>query len=225
MIGVGDLVKRTGDDRTSQILDGQTIERSGGAVCGLHLACGDEERDFLDLALKPWSTVCEWFDLKTTQTVFFGLASKLVVMVFSAFASKSVSTVSAGLASKPDATVSGGLTSKPTATVSAGLTSKPVATVSWFGPQNQSLRFGDLGLKITVMVSSFGPENQADFGLLVTPQNRWKKVGAGHASRSSGLLHVKASRTTVSQCALKIGRGAMAGGACDTITEVTSESF
>jgi hypothetical protein len=29
------------------------------------------------------ATVCEWFGLKTTQTVFTGLASKLVVMVSS----------------------------------------------------------------------------------------------------------------------------------------------
>jgi hypothetical protein len=35
--GVGDLVQRTGDDRTGRILGGQAIERSGGAVCGLHL--------------------------------------------------------------------------------------------------------------------------------------------------------------------------------------------
>jgi hypothetical protein len=45
--GVGDLVQRTGDGRTGQILGGRVIERSGGAVCGLHRACGDEEREFL----------------------------------------------------------------------------------------------------------------------------------------------------------------------------------
>jgi hypothetical protein len=28
------------------------------------------------------STVCEWFDLKTTHTVFSGFASKLVATVF-----------------------------------------------------------------------------------------------------------------------------------------------
>jgi hypothetical protein len=60
--------------------------------------------------------------------------------------------------------------------------------------------------------------------LLVAPQNRRRKVGAGHALRSSGLLHVKASRARVSQCALKIDGGAMTGGACDTIMEVASES-
>jgi hypothetical protein len=39
--GVGDLVQRTGDGRTGQVLGGRAVERSGGAVCDLHLACGD----------------------------------------------------------------------------------------------------------------------------------------------------------------------------------------
>jgi hypothetical protein len=47
VVGVEDLVQRTGDDRTGQILDGRTIGRSGDAVCGLHRAHGDEEREFL----------------------------------------------------------------------------------------------------------------------------------------------------------------------------------
>jgi hypothetical protein len=46
-------------------------------------------------------TVCECFDLKTTRTVFTGLASKPVVTVFAGLASKPVATVSPGLASKP----------------------------------------------------------------------------------------------------------------------------
>jgi hypothetical protein len=45
--------------------------------------------------------VCEWFDLKTTRTVFTGLASKPTATVFSSLASKLVTTVSPGLASKP----------------------------------------------------------------------------------------------------------------------------
>jgi hypothetical protein len=45
--GVGDLVQRTRDGRTGRILGGRAVERSGGAVCGLHLACGDLEREFL----------------------------------------------------------------------------------------------------------------------------------------------------------------------------------
>jgi hypothetical protein len=47
VVGVGDLVQRTGDGRTGRVLDGQAIERSGGAVCSLHRARGDEEREFL----------------------------------------------------------------------------------------------------------------------------------------------------------------------------------
>jgi hypothetical protein len=39
--GVGDLVQRTGDGRTGRVLDGRAVERSGGAVCSLHLAHGD----------------------------------------------------------------------------------------------------------------------------------------------------------------------------------------
>jgi hypothetical protein len=47
MAGVGDLVQRTGDGRTGRVLGGREIERSGGAVCSLHLTRGDEERMFL----------------------------------------------------------------------------------------------------------------------------------------------------------------------------------
>jgi hypothetical protein len=68
--------------------------------------------------------VCEWFDLKTTRTVFTGLASK------------PVATVSRGLASKPAATVFSSLSSKLVATVSPGLASKPT-TSFLVEPQNQ----------------------------------------------------------------------------------------
>jgi hypothetical protein len=74
------------------------------------------------------------------------------------------------------------------------------------------------------MVSWFGPENHVGFGLSVAPQNQRRKVGAGHASRSSGLLHVKASLARVSQSGLKTGGGATAGGAHGTIAEVVSEA-
>jgi hypothetical protein len=47
MAGVGDLVQRTRDGRTDRVLGGRAIERSGGAVCSLHRARGDEERGFL----------------------------------------------------------------------------------------------------------------------------------------------------------------------------------
>jgi hypothetical protein len=58
------------------------------------------------------------------------------------------------------------------------------------------------------------------FGLSIAPQNRQREVGAGHASRSSGLLHVEVSLARVSQS----GGGATTGGACGTIVEVTSEA-
>jgi hypothetical protein len=45
--GVGDLMQRTGDGRTGQVLGGRVVKMSGGAVCGLHLARGDEERGFI----------------------------------------------------------------------------------------------------------------------------------------------------------------------------------
>jgi hypothetical protein len=45
--GVGDLVQSTEDGRTGRVLGGRAIERSGGAVFGLHRARGDEERRFL----------------------------------------------------------------------------------------------------------------------------------------------------------------------------------
>jgi hypothetical protein len=47
MVEVGDLVQRTVDGHIGRVLDGRAIERSGGAVCDLHHACGDEERGFL----------------------------------------------------------------------------------------------------------------------------------------------------------------------------------
>jgi hypothetical protein len=75
-----------------------------------------------------------------------------------------------------------------------------------------------------VTISWFGPQNQAGFGLSVVPQNRWREVGAGHASRSSGLLHVEASLARVFQSGPKTGRGATTGGARGTIVEVASEA-
>jgi hypothetical protein len=47
MVGVGDLVQRTEDGRTGRVLGGRTIEMSGGAVCGLHRAHGDDEHGSL----------------------------------------------------------------------------------------------------------------------------------------------------------------------------------
>jgi hypothetical protein len=85
--------------------------------------------------LKTTRTVCQWFELKTTRTVFSGLSSKPVATVFS------------------------NLTSKLVATVSPSLVSKSMAQVSRFGPQNWQLQFGILGIKITITVSWFEPQN------------------------------------------------------------------
>jgi hypothetical protein len=38
---VGDLVQRIRDGRIGRVLGDWAVERSGGAVCGLHLARGD----------------------------------------------------------------------------------------------------------------------------------------------------------------------------------------
>jgi hypothetical protein len=148
------------------------------------------------LTLKPVATVSSGLASKATAMVSSGLASKPDVTVSDGLASKLAATVSDGLASKPAATVSSGLTLKSAVTVSPGLASKPVVDflveqqnqggggrVSQFGPQNQQLRFGDLGLTITATVSWFGSQNQADFGLLVAPQNRRRRL-ALHEKKS-----------------------------------------
>jgi hypothetical protein len=44
----------------------------------------------------------------------------------------------------------------------------------------------------------------------------------GHVSRSSGLLHVEASRARVLQSSLKTGGGPTSGGVRGTIVEVVS---
>jgi hypothetical protein len=137
IVGVADLVQRTGDGRTGRVQGDRTIGRSGDAMCGLHRARGDEEHEFLGSASKPRLTVCQWFDLKTTRTIFSGLASKPVVTVFSGLASKSVATIFSDFASKP---VVGSLVepqnhglwfvsslaSKPLGRFVSGLASKPL---------------------------------------------------------------------------------------------------
>jgi hypothetical protein len=47
MAGVGDVVQKTGDGCTGRVLGNRAVERSGGAVYGLHRARGAEERGFL----------------------------------------------------------------------------------------------------------------------------------------------------------------------------------
>jgi hypothetical protein len=73
------------------------------------------------------------------------------------------------------------------------------------------------------MISWFGRQNHTCFGLSVAPQNRWREVGVGHTSRSSGLIHVEASLARVFQFSLKTSGGATTGGAHGTIAEVASE--
>jgi hypothetical protein len=60
--------------------------------------------------------------------------------------------------------------------------------------------------------------------LSVAPQNRQREVGAGHALRSIGLLHVESSLARVSQSGLKTGEGTTTGGARGTITEVAPQA-
>jgi hypothetical protein len=84
--------------------------------------------------------VCKWFDIKTTQTVSSGLASK------------PTATVSSGLASKPAAMVFSSLASKLVAMVSPGFASKHVVGFL-VEPQNQGGGgFPGLGLE----TGSFG---------------------------------------------------------------------
>jgi hypothetical protein len=103
-----------------------------------------------------------------------------------------------------------------------GLASKPRVTVFQFRPQNQQLRFDYLGLKIIAMVSWFGPQNYAGFGLSVAPQNRRREDDTRQALRSGGLLRLEVSRARVSQSGYNTGRGATTGGARGIIIEVTS---
>jgi hypothetical protein len=123
-------------------------------------------------------TVCEWFDLKTTRTIFTGLVSKPVVTFSGGLASKPAVMVSVGLASKPAAMVSGDLASKPAATVSSGLASKPVATV-----------FSSLALKLVATVS---PDltSKPVISFLVEPQNQGGGgfPGLGLKISNSGLM-------------------------------------
>jgi hypothetical protein len=117
------------------------------------------------------TAVCEWFGLKTTWTVFVGLASKPVTMISSGLASKLAMTVFVGLASKPVAMFFSSLTLKLVVMVSPGLASKPVVSFL-VEPQNQvggglsglGLKIGSSGLVIWVSKSPrrffwFVPQN------------------------------------------------------------------
>jgi hypothetical protein len=94
------------------------------------------------------ATVGEWFGLRTTRTVFAGLASKPVATVSNGLALKPAVTVSSGLASKPTAMVFSSLALKLVAMVSPGLASK-LAVGFVVKSQNQGGGgFPGLGLKI-----------------------------------------------------------------------------
>jgi hypothetical protein len=47
VVGVEDLVQRTGDGRTGRVLGGRAVKMSGGALCSLHRSRGDEKCEFL----------------------------------------------------------------------------------------------------------------------------------------------------------------------------------
>jgi hypothetical protein len=87
------MVQRTGNGHTCRVLGGQAIERSGDTVCDLHRARGDEECRFLGWASKLRLTVCQWFGLKTTQTVSWLSLKTKVVEGFPVWASKPAATV------------------------------------------------------------------------------------------------------------------------------------
>jgi hypothetical protein len=193
-------------------------------------------------------TVCEWFGLKTTRTIFTGLASKLVVMVSGSFTSNLAATVSKGLASKPAVTVSGGLASQPAATVFSSLTSKLVAAVSpglasklvvgfLVEPQNQGgggfpglgLKTGSYGVVIWVSKSS---RRFLGLGLKTKQASVCRlhhKTNGGRSARDTRrdltiCFTWEASLARVSQSGLKTGREATTGGARDSITEVASKA-
>jgi hypothetical protein len=124
MAGVGNLVQRTEDGRTGQVLGGWAIERSGDTVCGLHYAHGDEKHRFLGL-----------LSLKTKVDGFLQFSLKISGDGFLGFASKPVVTVSPDLASKPVAWVSW-----------FGPQNRSYGLVIWASKSLQ--RFLGLGLKI-----------------------------------------------------------------------------
>jgi hypothetical protein len=123
-------------------------------------------------ASKPMAVVCEWFDLKTSWTIFAGLVSKPVVMVSSGLTSKPAVTVSSGLVSKHVVTVSGGLASKPAVMFFGGLASKPTTTVFFdLASKPVVTVFSNLSLKLVVTVSP-GLASKPAVGFLVEPQNQ-----------------------------------------------------
>jgi hypothetical protein len=96
---------------------------------------------------------------------------------------------------------------------------------SRFGLKTGGGGFPDLGLKIdsySFLVWASKPSKLRFVDCASKPTGGCDDVG--HASRSSSLLHVEASRARVSQSGLKTGGGAAVGGTRGTIVEVTSSS-
>jgi hypothetical protein len=77
------------------------------------------------------------------------------------------------------------------------LASKPTTMVWWFDLSKLLLRFGDLGLKITTMISWFRPQNQGEEIYRFAPQNWWADED-GVRTRVS-LLRCEASHARVSR--------------------------
>jgi hypothetical protein len=146
--------------------------------------------------------------------VFYGLASKPMVMVFSGFASKPVAMFFSSLASKP------------VAMVFSSLVSKLVAMVSWLSLKT-NVEEGFPGLCLKTGSYSFlvwaSKSSRLRFIGCITKLTGGCD-GVGHALQSSHLLHVEGSLARVSQSSIKTGGGTTAGGARGTIAEVASES-
>jgi hypothetical protein len=119
----------------------------------------------------------------------------------------------------------------------SGLASKPVERVSWLSLKTKVVEgFLVWALKPAVTIWWFGLQNHRDgFLVCASKPNRLQFItyatkpmkgcdGIGHASRSSGLLHVEASLARVFQSGLKTDEGTMTGGARDTIVKIASES-
>jgi hypothetical protein len=89
IVGVGDLVQRIGDGRTSQVLDGQMIRTLGDVlwVCTVHV-----ETMSAGFLVEPQNQG-RWF--------VSGLASKPLGRLVSDLASKPLGRFISGLASKP----------------------------------------------------------------------------------------------------------------------------
>jgi hypothetical protein len=99
-------VQRTRDGRTGQILGGRAIEKSGGIMCCLHCARGDESTCFLVEPQNPGRRFVSGLTSKPVGRFLIGLGLKTDGDGFHRFSLKPVVTVSGGLASKPPATVS-----------------------------------------------------------------------------------------------------------------------